>query len=242
MTLIQKNKEEVHLPAHAKEVFDVTGAGDSVIAVLGTALGAGSTIQHAMALANLAASIVVSKLGAASVSSAELQVAMSDHHPEAGIVNDEQLLLALTAERMKGKKIVFTNGCFDILHAGHVTYLQQAKKLGDFLIVAVNEDASVKKLKGKGRPINNVQQRMAVLASLGMVDWVVSFADDTPIRLLKYLKPDILVKGGDYERLEDVVGHEVVTAYGGEVRVLGVIKDISTTLIIDRMQREATDA
>lgn len=242
MTLIQKNKEEIHLPAHAKEVFDVTGAGDSVIAVLGSALGAGAKVEQAMSLANLAASIVVSKLGAASVSSAELQVTMSDHHPEAGIVNDEQLLLAITAQRMRGKRIVFTNGCFDILHAGHVTYLQQAKKLGDFLVVAVNQDASVKKLKGKGRPINNVQQRMAVLASLGMVDWVISFADDTPTRLLKYLKPDILVKGGDYQSVEEVVGHEVVTAYGGEVRILGVIKDVSTTLIIDRMRKEVTDA
>ncbi|OAI49469.1 bifunctional heptose 7-phosphate kinase/heptose 1-phosphate adenyltransferase [Gammaproteobacteria bacterium SCGC AG-212-F23] len=235
MTLIQQSSEEIHLPAHAREVFDVTGAGDTVIGVLGAAVAAGATLPEAMVWANLAASLVVAKLGAATVSVPELQVAI---HPPTlstgGIVNEEQLLLAISEARLQGKKIVFTNGCFDILHAGHVTYLQQAKQLGDYLIVAINDDASVTRLKGNGRPINHVEQRMAVLAGLGAVDWVTSFADATPERLLKKLQPDILVKGGDYG-IEQVVGAEIVYAYGGDVRVLGVIKNLSTTAIIEKI-------
>jgi D-beta-D-heptose 7-phosphate kinase/D-beta-D-heptose 1-phosphate adenosyltransferase len=234
MTLIEKNKDELHLPAHAREVFDVTGAGDTVIATLGAAISAGATIQDAMAIANLAASLVVAKLGAATVSAPELQAATVQTKTPAGIVNEEQLLAAITAARLLGKKIVFTNGCFDILHAGHVTYLQQAKQLGDYLVVAINSDDSVKRLKGRARPINNLEQRLAVLAGLGVVDWVTSFSDDTPERLLKRLQPDILVKGGDYTP-EQVVGHEIVHTYGGEVRVLGVIKNLSTSSIIDRV-------
>jgi D-beta-D-heptose 7-phosphate kinase/D-beta-D-heptose 1-phosphate adenosyltransferase len=235
ITLIEKNAEEVHLPAHAREVFDVTGAGDTAIAVFGTSVAAGATLPHAMALANLAASLVVAKLGAASISVPELQVALANtSSTAAGIVNEQQLILAIAEARLKGKKIVFTNGCFDILHAGHVTYLQQAKQLGDYLITAINDDNSVKNLKGSGRPINNIEQRMAVLAGLGAVDWVISFSESTPERLLKRLQPDILVKGGNYQ-IDEVVGADIVFAYGGEVRVLGLIKDLSTTSIIERM-------
>lgn len=240
MTLIQQNQEELHLPAHAREVFDVTGAGDTVIGVLGAAIAAGADLSHAMSIANLAASLVVSKLGAATISALELEVALNGANaPSAGVVNEEQLELAVAEARLKGKRIVFTNGCFDILHAGHVRYLQQAKQLGDYLIVAINDDASVTRLKGPGRPINNVDQRMAVLAGLGVVDWVTCFADDTPERLLKKLQPEILVKGGDYTNVEQVVGHEIVYAYGGDVRVLGVTKNVSTTAIIDRMVKSA---
>lgn len=236
MTLIQQHhKEELHVPAYAREVFDVTGAGDTVIAILGSALAAGSTLPEATALANLSASLVVSKLGAATVSTPELDAALNGPASKAtGIVNEEQLLLAMSDAQINGKKVVFTNGCFDILHAGHVTYLQQAKQLGDYLVVAVNDDNSVSRLKGPSRPINNTDQRLAVLASLGVVDWVIPFADDTPERLLKKLKPSILVKGGDYT-VDQVVGAEIVYAYGGEVRVLGMTKDVSTTLIIERM-------
>ncbi len=240
MTLIQKNAEEMHLPAHAREVFDVTGAGDTVIAVLGAAKAAGATLIDAMTLANLSASLVVAKLGAASISKPELHAALNDTlHATAGILNEEQLLQAIAKARINGQRIVFTNGCFDILHAGHVTYLQQAKQLGDFLIVAINSDDSVTRLKGPHRPVNNEQQRKTVLASLGAVDWVTSFSEDTPERLLKLLQPDILVKGGDYQPHE-VVGAEIVLAYGGEVRVLGLVKDLSTTSIIDRMVKHQT--
>lgn len=239
MTLIPKNAEELHLPAHAREVFDVTGAGDTVIAMLGTALAAKKTLPEAMALANLAASLVVAKLGAATISAPELQVAL-DHQistVQSGIVNEEQLLQAVAKARAKKQKIVFTNGCFDILHAGHVNYLKQAKQLGDLLIVAINDDASVKRLKGSNRPINSVESRLAVLAGLGVVDWVTSFGDDTPERLLKILRPDILVKGGDYQ-IDQVVGADIVLSYGGQIRVLGLTKDISTSLIIDRMIKQ----
>jgi D-beta-D-heptose 7-phosphate kinase/D-beta-D-heptose 1-phosphate adenosyltransferase len=236
MTLIQQNQDEIHLPAHAREVFDVTGAGDTVIAVLGASVAAGAPLSHAMKLSNLAASLVVAKLGAATVSAPELEVALNDSQSfSSGVMNEEQLFQAVSGARLRGKKIVFTNGCFDILHAGHVIYLQQAKQLGDILIVAINDDDSVKRLKGPGRPINNTAQRMAVLASLGVVDWVVSFSDDTPERLLKKIKPDILVKGGDYS-VDQVVGVDIVNAYGGDVRVLGVIKNLSTTSIIERVK------
>lgn len=235
MTLVQKNQAVTHLPAHARDVFDVTGAGDTVIAVLGAALAVNATLKDAMQYANLAASLVVAKLGAASVSTHELQAALTNTEALTthGIMTPEQLIDAVADARLKGKKIVFTNGCFDILHAGHVTYLQQAKQLGDYLIVAINDDASVKRLKGNGRPVNSVNERMAVLAGLGSVDWVVAFADDTPHRLLTQLQPDILVKGGDYQ-LDQVVGAECVFAYGGQVRVLGMIPGVSTTSIIDR--------
>ncbi len=242
MTLIQQNNaEELHFPAHAREVFDVTGAGDTVVAVLGTALAAGSPLPEAMSLANLAAGLVVAKLGAATVSAPELRAALNATIRFAGgIVNEEQLALAIGQARAQGERIVFTNGCFDILHAGHVTYLQQARQLGDRLIVAINDDDSVRRLKGAGRPINTIEQRMAVLAGLGMVDWVTSFSEDTPEHLLKKLRPDILVKGGDYT-VEQVVGSSIVRAYGGDVRVLGCIKDLSTTSIIDRVKKQSSE-
>lgn len=235
MTLILPDAT-AHLPAHAREVFDVTGAGDTVIGVLGAAVAAGLDLLPATALANLAASLVVTKLGAATVSTPELQVAISGKTSyTSGIVNEEQLLQAVNEARAQGKKIVFTNGCFDILHAGHVTSLQMAKELGDYLIVAVNTDESIRKLKGPNRPINHLEHRMTVLAGLGVVDWVVPFADDTPERLLKLLRPDLLVKGGDY-RLDQVVGADIVRAYGGDVRVMNHNIKTSSTAIINRLQ------
>ncbi len=137
--------------------------------------------------------------------------------------------------RAQGERVVFTNGCFDILHAGHVSYLEQAREQGDRLIVAVNGDASVTRLKGPGRPINSVDRRMAVLAGLGAVDWVVSFSEDTPESLITLLQPDILVKGGDYG-VDQVVGAELVYAYGGEVRVLGLVENSSTTAIVEKIR------
>jgi len=237
MTLIQPH-HTAHLPAYAREIFDVTGAGDTVIGALGAAIAAGCELPSAMAIANLAASISVGKLGAATVSAPELQSAISGQTKfTAGIVNEEQLLQAITEARSQGKKIVFTNGCFDILHAGHVTYLQMAKQLGDYLIVAVNTDDSIRKLKGNGRPINNQDHRMTVLAGLGVVDWVVPFADDTPERLLKLLQPDMLVKGGDY-RIDQIVGADIVRAYGGDVRIMKHNITTSSTAILNQMTPE----
>ena len=234
MTLI-KPQSISHLPAYAREIFDVTGAGDTVIGALGVAVAANCELPTAVAIANLAASIAVGKLGAATVSAPELQSAINGQNSfTSGIVNEEQLVQAISEARAQGKKIVFTNGCFDIIHAGHVTYLQMAKQVGDFLVVAVNADESIRRLKGSNRPINNLDHRMTVLAGLGVVDWVVPFADDTPERLLKLLQPDLLVKGGDY-RIDQIVGADIVRAYGGEVRIMKHNISTSSTSILNQM-------
>lgn len=236
MTLLRRGCPELHLPARAREVFDVTGAGDTVISTLAAALAAGEALPQAVALANLAAGIVVGKLGTACISAPELRRAVQrEEGSERGVMMPEQLLTAIEDARAHGERIVFTNGCFDILHAGHVSYLEQARALGDRLVVAVNDDASVSRLKGPGRPINAVDRRMAVLAGLGAVDWVVSFSEDTPERLLAELRPDVLVKGGDYG-VDQVVGADLVQGYGGEVRVLGLVENSSTTAIVERIR------
>ena len=216
MSLITNDNNEFHLPAIAKEVADVTGAGDTVIATLAAALAAGQSLQQAVTLANVAASIVVSKLGTSTVSEPELFAEYQRHqgtnqsdHSFAGAVTVEQLKIAVDQAKKRGEKIVFTNGCFDILHAGHVSYLHQARAQGDRLIVAINSDESVTKLKGKGRPINTADRRQIVLAGLADVDWVTVFEGDTPEDLLREIQPDILVKGGDYDK-KGVVGWEIV--------------------------------
>jgi len=239
MTLLRPGQEELHLPARTREVFDVTGAGDTVIAVLAAALAAGSELAQAAALANIAAGIVVGKLGTASVSAPELRRALQqDQGSGRGALSLEQLQVALADARSQGERVVFTNGCFDIIHAGHVAYLEQARKLGERLVVAVNSDDSVRRLKGRGRPINPAERRMAVLAGLEAVDWVVCFSQDTPRELLQVLRPDVLVKGGDYAGKGSVVGWEIVEAYGGEVRVLDFVDDVSTTAIVSRIRED----
>jgi D-beta-D-heptose 7-phosphate kinase/D-beta-D-heptose 1-phosphate adenosyltransferase len=153
------------------------------------------------------------------------------------VVSEEQLTVAIKDAKEQDETVVFTNGCFDIIHAGHVSYLEQARKLGDRLIVGINDDASVSKLKGSGRPINTVDRRKAVLAGLESVDWVFDFGDDTPERLLELLQPDILVKGGDYDK-EGVVGWKIVEAYGGMVKVMSFVDDCSTTAIVEKIQSD----
>ena len=241
MTLLRPGHPELHLPARAREVYDVTGAGDTVIAALAGALAAGATLPDAVALANLAAGIVVGKLGTAAVSAPELRQALrAERDVVRGVLNLEQLLVEVQDARARGERIVFTNGCFDLLHAGHVNYLRQARALGDRLIVAVNDDASVRRLKGSGRPLNPVDRRMAVLAGLEAVDWVLSFAGDTPEDLLQRLRPDVLVKGGDY-RDDQVVGWQIVAGYGGEIRTLGLVEDCSTTALVAQIRARNTD-
>ena len=238
MTLLRDGMPELHLPARAREVFDVTGAGDTVISVLAVSLAAGAAMEDAVALANIAAGIVVGKLGTAVVSAPELRRAV---HQEGGlgrgVMTEAQLLIAIEDARAQGEKIVFTNGCFDIIHAGHVGYLDTARRQGDRLVLAVNGDESIRRLKGPGRPINPLERRMAVLAALEAVDWVVAFDTDTPEPLLASIKPDVLVKGGDYS-VDQVVGHEFVKRYGGEVKVLDFIDDISTTKIVERIRKD----
>lgn len=243
MSLIRKDQPEFHLPAIAKEVADVTGAGDTVISILAATLAAGGDLEQAVTLANVAASIVVSKLGTATVSDPELQVEYERHqgsnntdHSIAGVVTVEQLKLAVEQAKQRGEKVVFTNGCFDILHAGHVAYLEQARAQGDRLVLAINTDKSVAKLKGAGRPINSADRRLAVLAGLVSVDWVTCFEGDTPEDLLREIQPDILVKGGDYDK-KGVVGWQIVEGYGGEVRVMGMTPNCSTTAIVEKLNQ-----
>lgn len=238
MTLLRPGEPELHLPARGREVFDVTGAGDTVIATLAAALATGQPLPEATALANLAAGIVVGKLGTATISALELRRAIvAEQGVERGVVTEEQLLSALEDARASGDRIVFTNGCFDILHAGHVGYLEEARKQGDRLVLAVNSDASIRRLKGSGRPINPLDRRMAVLAGLEAVDWVVPFDEDTPERLLRRIKPDVLVKGGDYSE-DQVVGHQIVKAYKGSVKVLSFYDNCSTTSIVNKILRQ----
>jgi len=244
MSLIRQDQAAFHLPAIAKEVSDVTGAGDTVISTLAAVLAVGESIETAVTLANVAASIVVSKLGTATVSEPELKTEYQRHQGDNNtdnsigcVVTVEQLKLAVQQAKSRGEKVVFTNGCFDILHAGHVSYLQQARAQGDRLVLAINTDESVTKLKGQGRPINSVDRRLAVLAGLSSIDWVTSFEGDTPEALLKEVQPDILVKGGDYDKT-GVVGWEIVEGYGGEVRVMGLVENCSTTAIVEKINNQ----
>jgi len=231
MSLISKD-EARHLPTHAREVYDVTGAGDTVVSTLAAALAAGDSLLEATALANLAAGLVVAKSGTASVSVAELRNALRENFVvERGVMDEAGIKRALDACREHGETIVMTNGCFDILHAGHVTYLQQARDLGERLLVAVNVDETVRRLKGADRPVNPVDFRMRMLAALECVDWVVAFEEDTPTRLICELLPDILVKGGDNDP-DNIPGGECVRKAGGEVKVLSYVAGVSTTQII----------
>ncbi|MDD1623504.1 MAG: bifunctional D-glycero-beta-D-manno-heptose-7-phosphate kinase/D-glycero-beta-D-manno-heptose 1-phosphate adenylyltransferase HldE [Methylococcaceae bacterium] len=233
MTLIQN--DQVHsLPAQAKDVFDVTGAGDTVIAVMALGVSLGMPLSESMYLANLAGGIVVGKLGTSTVSMQELTRAMhGDRDSLYGIVSEDELAKLFARAKAHDEKIIMTNGCFDLLHAGHVTYLEQAKALGDRLCVAVNSDASVKQLKGESRPINRLQERMTVLAALACVDWVVAFAEETPERLYCKLLPDVIVKGGDYSP-EQVAGGDCVIKAGGEVKILQFVDGQSTTAMINK--------
>jgi len=238
MTLLRAGQTELHLPAHAREVFDVTGAGDTVISTLAVSLAAGADLAEAVVLANIAAGIVVGKLGTAVVSAPELRRAVHQAGgPGRGAMTEEQLLIAIEDARAQGEKIVFTNGCFDIIHAGHVGYLDSARRLGDRLVLAVNSDDSIRRLKGPGRPINSLERRMAVLAALEAVDYVVAFDTDTPEPLLEKVRPDILVKGGDYS-VDQVVGADIVKRHGGRVEVLDFVENISTTHIVQKIRSE----
>ena len=237
MTLLRRDAAALNLPAKAREVYDVTGAGDTVISALAAALAAGEDLAEATAFANLAAGIVVGKLGTATVSIPEIRRALHEEGVvERGVLSEAQLLAAVEQARARGERVVMTNGCFDILHAGHVAYLEEARRLGDRLIVAVNDDDSVRRLKGATRPINALDHRMAVLAALQCADWVVPFGEDTPERLICQVQPDCLAKGGDY-RPEQVAGHDCVTAKGGKVVILDYRPGHSTSNIIEQCRK-----
>lgn len=236
MVYIAPGKDVVHFEAKARDIFDVTGAGDTVIAVLAAGVAAGMDILHAIELANLAAGVVVGRLGAQSVTFSDLQYALlKAGDVSAGVVSEEQLLLLVSQAKARGEKIVMTNGCFDILHVGHVDYLSRAKALGHRLIVAVNDDDSVRHLKGEQRPLNTLQSRMIVLSALSAVDWVVPFSADTPARLISAVQPDVLVKGGDYQ-MHQIAGADVILNNGGRVLTLPFVDGFSTTTLLDKIR------
>lgn len=237
MSLLQPHQAPIHLPTQAREVFDVTGAGDTVISTLAASLAAGASFSEATVLANQAAGLVVAKLGTATVSQQELKATLHtlDDMPR-GFVDASELELAINTARINGEKIVLTNGCFDILHPGHVRYLQQAKALGDRLIILVNDDASVSRLKGPERPINDLATRAEMLSALACVDWVCAFAEDSPRDHICRILPDVLVKGGDYKRIEDIEGHDCVAEAGGSTYVLDYVDGCSTTNLIKNIR------
>jgi D-beta-D-heptose 7-phosphate kinase/D-beta-D-heptose 1-phosphate adenosyltransferase len=235
MLLLEADMEPVFLSTQAREVFDVTGAGDTVIATLAGAVASGQDLPSAAALANLAAGLVVRKIGVATVTPGEISMSLHQRGQGGrGLVGLDELKLMVAESRDRGERVIMTNGCFDVLHAGHVAYLEEAKNLGDRLIVAVNDDASVRRLKGESRPINDLEDRLLVLAGLAAVDWVMPFSNDTPAELIAEVLPDVLVKGGDYKP-DDIAGAEDVLNNGGEVRVLAFRDGHSSSRIIDKL-------
>ncbi|GEO81560.1 D-glycero-beta-D-manno-heptose-7-phosphate kinase [Pararhodospirillum oryzae] len=242
MTLVTAGGGVVHLPAEAREVFDVSGAGDTVIATLVGALSVGAPLEDACRLANLAAGIVVGRVGTATVPGADLMAAI--HHQdlsasEARVVETDEAAERVARWRRQGLRIGFTNGCFDLLHPGHVSLLRQARATCDRLIVGLNSDASVRRLKGPTRPVQSEMARATVLASLAGVDLVVIFTEDTPLALIERLMPDILVKGADYTE-DQVVGGAVVKAAGGRVVLARLEDGHSTTATLARVHGSPT--
>ena len=235
MLLLESDMAPVFLSTQAREVYDVTGAGDTVIAMLAGALASGASLASAAALANIAAGLVVRKIGVATVTPGEIRVSLHQRGQGGrGLVGPDELKLMVAESRDRSERIIMTNGCFDVLHAGHVSYLEEAKSLGDRLIVAVNDDESVRRLKGESRPINALEDRLLVLAGLAAVDWVVPFSDDTPAALIAAVLPDVLVKGGDYDPNE-IAGAKDVLQNGGEVRILAFRDGHSSSRIIDKL-------
>lgn len=228
-------KDRVYnIPSKQCEIYDVTGAGDTVVATLGATLSAGINIVKATELANLAAGISITNPGTGVIGYDNLFPAKYNENP---CIPVDELVGTLEKERAKGKKIVFTNGVFDILHSGHINYLQEAAQLGDKLVVGINDDKSVKLNKGQDRPINSLYARAKLLSSLSMVNWVVSFKGKTPQLLLHKIKPDFLVKGGDYKNKQEIAGWDIVESYGGEVKLLEYMQGVSTTHIINKIKK-----
>jgi D-beta-D-heptose 7-phosphate kinase/D-beta-D-heptose 1-phosphate adenosyltransferase len=227
-----------HLPTKAREVFDVTGAGDTVVALLGLGLACQMSLHDAVAMANQGAGIVVGKLGTAFVHPEELRAALAPTASlQRGELSRDYLQALVKQAQRQGERIVFTNGCFDLLHPGHIDYLEAARALGQKLIVAVNDDASVQRLKGPTRPINPLADRIAMLNALQCVDWVIAFSEDTPAELIQQLNPDLLVKGGDYQ-IHQIAGSDWVLQHGGQVQVLPFKPGYSSSQLIEKIQRQ----
>lgn len=227
------------MTSEAKQVYDVSGAGDTIIAVLAVLIVNDYEFVSALKIANLAAGLAVGKVGTSVISYRELDDALNTKNSTIqSLYSIDQLMPIIEQAKLENKKIVMTNGCFDILHAGHVTYLREAAKLGNILIVAINSDASVSKLKGKSRPINPLDMRATVLSNLSAVDYVISFEEDTPEKLYELVLPDILVKGSDYSK-EEIAGADIITNNGGTVKLIDLVEGFSTTSIIDRINKHS---
>jgi D-beta-D-heptose 7-phosphate kinase/D-beta-D-heptose 1-phosphate adenosyltransferase len=239
MALAHKDGRRQVFPTRARQVYDITGAGDMVMSMLAMTLATGADYDAAIRLANVAGGLEVEKIGVATVTRDEI---LRDLLHEGGLANSEQKLLetdllslALESRRRLGQRVVFTNGCFDVLHAGHVQYLQEARKQGDLLVVGVNSDAGVRQLKGPTRPINSLDARVAVLAGLTVVDYITTFDSPTPLELIRCVKPDVLVKGADY-RTDEVVGAEYVKSYGGRVHLAPLREGFSSSSILRKLE------
>lgn len=232
MSLYAQGQQARHFPTQAKEVYDVTGAGDTVVGLFASAISANYSLADSVKIANLGAGVAVSKLGTVSVTMEELEF---NAHVPAGrskrVTDIDELKQSLSALKSNNEKIVFTNGCFDLIHRGHIACLRDAKSRGDCLIVAINDDTSVRHLKGDGRPVCSLQNRIAVLEELSCIDWIIPFSEDTPLALIAELQPDIYIKGGDYEK-EKLAEYELVSSYGGDVVISPYIEGCSTTTII----------
>ncbi|HEX7009237.1 MAG TPA: D-glycero-beta-D-manno-heptose 1-phosphate adenylyltransferase, partial [Phycisphaeraceae bacterium] len=238
--LLERGGQPVMAPTVARAVYDVTGAGDMVLAMLAGAIANGAAWRDAVELANTAAGLEVERFGVVPIALEEVLLALLERHrQQAGKLRTlDQLLPELAAHRAQGRRIAFTNGCFDILHAGHVQFLREARRQGDLLVVGLNSDASIQRIKGQGRPVNGQEDRVLVLSELTSVDYIVVFEEDTPIRLIEAIRPHTLVKGADYT-VEQVVGHDVVASYGGSVTLVPLVEGRSTTNIIRRIETAA---
>jgi len=235
MTLWQRNGNVRHEAARKSEVYDVSGAGDTVLATVAGVLSAGQDINTAVVIANVAASIAVSKLGTAAVSNTELSHELMEDIADTGMVASlSQARRMIQKWRQHGASVVFTNGCFDLVHPGHISLLRAAAQKGDKLVVGINSDASVRRLKGPTRPVQNEQARAIVIGALREVDMVIIFDEDTPLELIKEIKPDILVKGSDYT-VDNVVGGGVVKDCGGRVEIINLVKDYSTSNLVQKL-------
>lgn len=238
MTLLEAQKEPLHIPTYAQEVFDVSGAGDTVVAFLSAALAVGASYEEAARIANVAAGVVVGKVGTATVKLQEVdEVLRSRNHNghEAKIISRTEALEQVILWKRRGLKIGFTNGCFDLLHPGHVSLLREARSQCDRLVLGLNSDASVRRLKGEDRPVNHQEARARVLASLADVDLIVVFEEDTPLELIKTLKPDLLIKGADYS-VDQIVGAQEIKGWGGSVSLANLVPGHSTTNTLQKMK------
>jgi D-beta-D-heptose 7-phosphate kinase/D-beta-D-heptose 1-phosphate adenosyltransferase len=239
MAFVEAGRPGQVFATRPRDVYDVTGAGDMVLAVVGLCRAAGVLWEETIQLANAAAGLEVERLGVEPITRAEVRADLI-----AGVgaaskrVSGEEMAVLAEGYRTAGRRVVFTNGCFDLLHAGHVQHLQEAARLGDVLVVALNSDESVRRLKGADRPIIPQADRAALLAALACVDHVLVFDEDTPHRLLRLIRPDVLVKGGDYSAAA-VIGREVVESYGGTVCVTGRVEGVSTTHLLASLRGQA---